>query len=288
MLPLRVMFRMNEKPTNRLWSWALGLLLSTAPAWAQATHEFGLSTAGTTFTGDVGAYGMTVPQRAAFGAYYRIQGHRHYAFRAVYQQGQLFADDAQSGLSERINRNSHFRSPFWEASAQVEIDYVPQRLRSSKGQTTLYLFGGAGIMGFNPQAQYHGVWTDLQPLGTEGQGTPLSNAATYARTAAILPVGMGVRYRLGELLTVGAEAGWRITSTDYLDDVSGLYVDSKALATYNGAAAAALSDPSLVVQNRAGLPRGTAETLDTYATAGIFVGIHLETFLERCASFLYQ
>jgi hypothetical protein len=99
---------------------------------------------------------------------------------------------------------------------------------------------------------------------------------------------MGVRYRLGDLLTVGAEAGWRITSTDYLDDVSGLYVDSKALATYNGAAAAALSDPSLVVQNRAGLPRGTAETLDTYATAGIFVGIHLETFLERCASFLYQ
>ena len=282
------MFRMNEKPTNRLWLWALGLLLSTATAWAQATHEFGLSTAGTTFTGDVGAYGLAVPQRAAFGAYYRIQGHRHYAFRAVYQQGQLFADDAKSGLSERINRNSHFRSPFWEASAQVEIDYVPQRLRSSKGQTTLYLFGGAGIMGFNPQAQYHGVWTDLQPLGTEGQGTPLSNTATYARTAAILPVGMGVRYRLGDLLTVGAEAGWRISSTDYLDDVSGLYVDSKALATYNGAAAAALSDPSLVVQNRAGRPRGNAQTQDTYATAGIFVGIHLETFLERCASFLYQ
>jgi hypothetical protein len=147
------MFRMNEKPTNRLWLWALGVLLSTAPAWAQATHEFGLSAAGTTFTGDVGAYGLTVPQRAAFGAYYRIQGHRHYAFRAVYQQGQLFADDAKSGLSERINRNSHFRSPFWEASAQVEIDYVPQRLRNSKGQTTLYLFGGAGIMGWEKRVR---------------------------------------------------------------------------------------------------------------------------------------
>jgi hypothetical protein len=224
----------------------------------------------------------------SFGAYYRVQAHPHYAFRAVYQQGQLYAHDANSAWTERQNRNSHFRSPFWEASAQVEIDYVPQRLRTSKGQTTLYLFGGAGIMGFNPQAQYHGVWTDLQPLGTEGQGTPLSNAAPYTRTAAILPVGMGVRYRLGDLLTVGAEAGWRITSTDYLDDVSGLYVDAKALATYNGSTAAALSDPSLVPSNRAGRPRGNPKTLDTYATGGIYVGLHLETFLERCASFLYQ
>jgi len=283
------MFKMNELTKNTAWAAVCVLLLSSPnPVWAQATHEFGLSAAGTTFTGDVGPYGLYAPQRMAFGAYYRVQAHPHYAFRAVYQQGQLYAHDANSALSERQNRNSHFRSPFWEASAQVEIDYVPQRLRTSKGQTTLYLFGGAGIMGFNPQAQYHGVWTDLQPLGTEGQGTPLSNAAPYARTAAILPVGMGVRYRLGDLLTVGAEAGWRITSTDYLDDVSGLYVDAKALATYNGAAAGALSDPSLIPSNRAGRPRGNPQTLDTYATGGIYVGLHLETFLERCASFLYQ
>ena len=40
-----------------------------------------------------------------------------------------------------------------------------------------------------------------------------------------IPFGLGVRFRVNEVIDIAVEYGFRYTFTDYLDDVSGNYVD---------------------------------------------------------------
>jgi len=69
------------------------------------------------------------------------------------------------------------------------------------------------------------------------------------------------------------EYGIRKTFTDYMDDVSGNYVDPDLLLAYNGSLAADLSDPSLgeSTLSHAGFNRGNSSTKDWYAFYGIMI-----------------
>jgi hypothetical protein len=47
----------------------------------------------------------------------------------------------------------------------------------------------------------------------------------YHKFQVAIPFGIGVRYRLNQIMDFSAEIGFRYTFTDYLDDVSRNYVD---------------------------------------------------------------
>ena len=51
----------------------------------------------------------------------------------------------------------------------------------------------------------------------------------YRLTEVAIPMGLGVKYRLTERFILGLDAGLRKTFTDYLDDVSGTYVNNDDL-----------------------------------------------------------
>lgn len=257
------------------------------PVWGQAVHELGAGVGGTFFLGDVGPYGVSAPKRMQYSGFYRYQTHPHYALRVNFAQGSFAASDNESGLPERQDRNMSFSTDFWEVSLRGEIFYLPQKMRSSSRQFSPYLYAGVGVMGFTPKGLYQGAWIPLQPLGTEGQGTLLNPDPLYSQQTVVLPLGMGVRLRASDLWTVGAEGGWSFTTSDYLDDVSGSYVSTAGLLALKGGAAAYFADPSLVVRDRTGLPRGNESTEDLTAHVQLYVALHLETFLERCADFLH-
>jgi hypothetical protein len=106
-------------------------------------------------------------------------------------------------------------------------------------------YGFIGVAGFlhNPQAlapaldlngqplPEAGQWVNLQSLGTEGQKSSLQEGdvnngiKTYKKFQAAIPFGIGVRFRLNEVLDLSAELGFRYLFTDYIDDVSQNYVD---------------------------------------------------------------
>jgi hypothetical protein len=44
----------------------------------------------------------------------------------------------------------------------------------------------------------------------------------------VIPYGLGARFMVSPLFNVSIEAGWRKTFTDYLDDVSTVYVDKSS------------------------------------------------------------
>ncbi|MEZ4825277.1 MAG: DUF6089 family protein [Bacteroidia bacterium] len=161
--------------------------------------------------------------------------------RLGFYRGYANATDASSNNLQRNRRNLSFRTPITEASFQVVFDFVPtDRNYAYRPPYTPYVFGGAAIFTYNPQAQLNGRWYDLQPMGTEGQFLPNPDGRypqPYALTQFAIPLGAGVRFAVSKNLDVELETGFRKTFTDYLDDVSGLYPDLEELRAQNPTAA---------------------------------------------------
>ncbi len=95
----------------------------------------------------------------------------------------------------------------------------------SKRDFRAYVTGGVAWFHHNPKGtDANGDWVKLQPLGTEGQGTT-GKAAKYKLSGIAFPLGAGASYTLNRTYRIGIELGWRTTFTDYLDDVSTVYVN---------------------------------------------------------------
>jgi len=247
--------------------------------------EFGLGGGGTNFIGDVGNYGFYAPQRWYAVGEFRHQFDEHYAIRASGSYGQIYANDAQSSLDYRNDRNYEFRSNIFEAAVMMEFNFLPYITGSKTKGHSSYLFGGIGLFTFNPQGKYNGDWVDLQPLSTEGQGTSLAQLTPYGRTGFSLPFGMGYRVSLGKDISMAFEVGFRTTSTDYLDDVSHKYVDPTLLAQEKGEVAGYFADRSLSSSDKTSTDRGNSLTNDWYVFTGIKFFFAITPKKERCKRF---
>ena len=209
------------------------------------------------------------PSIGIFGSYYfkDIIG-----LRGQLTIAHVAADDALANDAWRRQRNLSFRSDIYEAALLAEID-----LTGMWPSLWIHPYAYIGVAGFyfNPQAQYNGQWHDLQPLGTEGQGTSIyPNRQPYSRFEMAFPLGAGLRFDVGRNWQVGVEVMYRKTFTDYLDDVSMTYPDMQVLRAENGDLAAALSDRTGEVvpdasTRQMGDQRGNAQAMDTYLTGSI-------------------
>ncbi|MCU0444799.1 MAG: hypothetical protein MUE85_07755 [Microscillaceae bacterium] len=137
---------------------------------------------------------------------------------------------SNDGLAKyRYIRNAHFRNRITELAVVGIYDLKPNRgLYYRRRFVTPYVFAGIGLIYHNPQAktpaEFGANWVDLQPLRTEGQGKE-GNPRPYSRIQPVIPFGLGAKFRLTNRIDIGWELGIRLTFTDYLDDVSGTYVN---------------------------------------------------------------
>ncbi|GAB4402655.1 MAG: hypothetical protein OHK0053_26730 [Microscillaceae bacterium] len=183
--------------------------------------------------------------------------HPHFKARFGLMMGRLEGNDALSASPQdpsgiyRYARNLHFRNDLLEASLVGIYDFAQNRGRFYKRPFfTPYIFGGLALLHHNPKARVPdsylgpeasaGTWVALQPLRTEGQGLP-GQAAPYKRWQPVVPLGFGFRFKAADRIDIALEVGLRLTFTDYLDDVGGLYPN---LAELNGDLARMMSDPS--------------------------------------------
>jgi hypothetical protein len=187
-----------------------------------------------------------------------------YTLTASLMYGTLKGSDAKSADESdnengkfRHQRNLLFRNRLKELSIVASIDlFENQATYISRVAWTPYVFAGLAVFHHNPQSQVPatdvhgnpfpnaGEWVDLRPLGTEGQYADLKDGAVnkgikpYKNIQLSIPMGIGARFRLNEVLDLSAEVGFRYLFTDYIDDVSQNYVDLGAL---NGDVAKAMS-----------------------------------------------
>jgi hypothetical protein len=143
---------------------------------------------------------------------------------------------------------------------------------------------GIGYFHFNPQTMLNGNYVDLQPLHTEGQGFPeYPKVKNYKLNQFNFPFGVGARYDISPILNVRAEIVVRALGTDYLDDVSGKYIDPAVFANH-------LSGTQLtqaLLLNDRHIPgavystahpdgvRGNPKNNDTYLSFNVKVGLSL-------------
>jgi len=189
--------------------------------------------------------------RPAIGLHFSHRFGPRYALTGSFTYGTLKGSDNESadqGDSEnglyRYQRNLSFRNRIKELSVVASFDLFPNSATYiSRAQWTPYAFLGVSMLLHNPQAQAPatdlqgnplpeaGEWVDLQSLGTEGQRSQLqpgdanSGISQYKKLQIAIPMGLGVRFRLNEVMDFSVETGFRYLFTDYIDDVSRNYVD---------------------------------------------------------------
>jgi hypothetical protein len=187
------------------------------------------------------AIGLSFTHR--FGPFYSITGSFMYGTLKGADSESANADDVSNGVF-RYNRNLSFRNRIKELSVVATFDlFQNQSTYISRVKWTPYAFAGLALFLHNPKAQVPktdlngnpfsnaGEWVSLQSLGTEGQYADLEKTdinygiKKYHKLQVAIPFGIGVRYRLNQVMDISAEIGYRYTFTDYLDDVSKNYVD---------------------------------------------------------------
>jgi len=181
-------------------------------------------------------------------------------YRLALDWGTITGDDFVSAdpfndvAKYRYIRNIHFRNRIIGLSFQARIDLFTNRgTYLSRPAINPYLFGGLSVFYHDPRAiapefdqlgntiPEAGKWVALQPLGTEGQYSDAYDVKPYSKIQLAVPVGIGCSWKLNDNFDLSLEIGYRVLFFDYIDDVSGDYVD---LGIFNNPLARALSDRS--------------------------------------------
>ncbi|MCK5370965.1 MAG: hypothetical protein KAQ62_20525 [Cyclobacteriaceae bacterium] len=172
------------------------------------------------------------------------------SLKAELLYGRLTGDDFTSAdpndpeAISRYVRNLSFRNDILDFSVMSQFyifkNYLDFRQRKF---FNIYLNGGISIFYHNPKGKVpdfkisgerypnSGEWVVLRPLGTEGQFSEFYDNKPYSKIQFSIPFGGGFNFRLTDRLDFSFEVNYRILLTDYIDDVSGKYVDLGALGS---------------------------------------------------------
>ena len=153
--------------------------------------------------------------------------HPRVFWRASVNYGRIKGDDNVSGTSGaaayRRTRGLNFRNDIFEVKGDFIFELFENRGNYTKRPDyNVYAFIGLAFFYHNPYTYYNGEWIRTQPLHTEGK--------SYSSFQAAIPFGLGFKYKLSKQWDLAFEIGWRMTSTDYLDDVSTKYAGPQYLS----------------------------------------------------------
>ena len=263
------------------------------PVTAQRVSEVGPFAGVSYYLGDLNLNKHFFFSKPAGGLVHRYILNSHFAIKNSFLYGTVYADDSKSNNPTQVNRNLHFKSSILDISTVIEFNFLPfdgpegesVRAGSDKYYFTPYVFTGISLFSFNPQANYNGIWFDLQPLGTEGQGTiAYLNKKKYSLTQLSIPIGAGIKYDISKKVNFAFEWGIRKTFTDYIDDVSTTYANPVAISTEKGLVASRLSDQSLDLDTKygnVGRQRGNSKNNDFYSFAGAMLTFKLSNKYQK-------
>ncbi len=252
--------------------------------------EYGVSAGASQYFGDLNDnYGFKFI-RPAVGAFMRIHLNPFIAMRIGAAATRVGYDDKLSSNYYNRKRNLNFESDIVEATFQAEFNFFRFFTGEEHSRFTPYLTGGIGGFYYNPFTTYQGSKYFLRPLGTEGQNLQNYGDRHYDKLGVCFPVGIGFKYWLRPGLNFGMEIADRLTTTDYIDDVSKTYVGVENFPSnpVHPDPAAILQDRSVELEGaplgRVGKQRGNSATKDQYMMVLFQLSFQLKTY--KCPSYL--
>jgi len=231
------------------------------------------------YSGDLQAKAYTFDQSFfAFGAGAQYDITRNFSAISNIYIMKVGASD-QYNNSNLVFRNLSFQSNIIEWNLVGEYSFMD----ITQKKFSPFIFGGIAVFHFNPYAyDTTGQKVYLRPLSTEGEGLPqYPGQKPYSLTQFAIPFGGGIKFRVSENVVLAYEVGFRKTFTDYIDDVSTIYVDKTILQNAKGPLAVEMAyranelkggDPNYPP---AGTERGGPKYKDMYYYTGIRVSIAL-------------
>lgn len=203
---------------------------------AQYNHEFGGSVGSSNYLGDIGGelqQGRQISpldlkikaQRFTTNAYYRYKLNKDISLRGSLVYTRLYGNDTLTSNPDRRARNLSFKTDVIELLPTVEFNFfqltrmtpmiLDTNIRIKRRDFRAFVFTGVGVIYFNPRAELLGKTYNLRPLRTEG--------VSYSPFTWVVPIGFGLSYTINKKWRFGVDMSYRITGTDWLDDVSGNY-----------------------------------------------------------------
>lgn len=252
----------------------------------QAKGEIGVSGGVASYFGDLNPNATLTPFSLTAGGYYQQYINNYVGFRVSANYIRLHATDADNKNIAYKNRNLNFTNDMAEISLTGNFNFFSYAPGFSGHNFTPYVALGIGAVYTNPYTFYNGKKVFLRPLGTEGQNsTTTHDGKKYGNIAMVFPLSVGVKQALSEKVNLFAEAGYRFTTTDYLDDVSSTYAGQEAFipGNYKGAAtqaalAGSLQDRSIgQTMGTKGWQRGNSLVKDSYLLFQIGVSYNFGT-----------
>ena len=154
------------------------------------------------------------------------------------------ADSLSTEDTWRVNRRGlSFFAQNIDANVVAQVDLTRYKFRLSnqagtRARITTYAIAGVGLTTNNPYVRYTDSTTDrlfnLRKVRTEG--------VKYSPVVLTIPMGIGVQLQFeGVPVVFGIEGSYRLSFTDYLDDVGGYYADP---ASFDNDIQRYLADPT--------------------------------------------
>lgn len=165
------------------------------------TYEVGLFAGGANNIGDIGRMTYIAPSGPAFGALFKWNKSKRYAWRGHVIYGSFTADDAKSNMRSRVQRNLRMEQSVMEFSAGLEFNFVEYNLHKLGPAFTPYLYTGLTYFRYDYNYFDAGRLIDLN-----------QRDGSFA-----IPMTAGAKLRLNQFLVIGGEIGARYTFTDNLD-----------------------------------------------------------------------
>ena len=255
-----------------------------ATAQYKENTEVGLIGGVSYYLGDLNTTHFFQPSPAA-GFVVRKNIDKRFSYKAEALSLPLQSDERDSKDTIASDRGLHFRSSVFELSGQLEFNFLPYESGNPLYTWTPFVYTGVSIFLHNPQAENtNGEWIDLQPLGTEGQGTTLfPDRKNYSLIQFAIPMGGGVKIAVNESFNIILEYGARKTFTDYLDDVSTTFVgpnQSGGWPIEMNQEAIEMSDP--LTTHSKDIQRGDSNKKDWYSFVGVTLSWKLNNNTNDC------
>ena len=170
--------------------------------------------------------------RPAFGVSLRYKIDPLYAVSLHVSYGKGYGDDGEVGVDDHCTGRA-FKTPIYELHTRFEYFLISEDQSGLKSAAmfnrrgminnyrtiSAYTFLGIGGMYMQPDfISREGINYDesLDPSFRYYQ-TIDAPSTSYSNFNLVVPVGLGARYILNDQWIMGAEVGWRWTSTDFID-----------------------------------------------------------------------
>lgn len=245
----------------------------------QPQAEVGLGIGTAHYFGDLNPEGSLSQLNYSAGLFYQRYLGNYIGARVSAQYIHLAASDKDNKSAAYHNRGLDFTNNVLELTVMGSFNFFRYAPGTSGHSFTPYVGLGIGGIYTNPFTHNdQGEKVSLRKLGTEGQySSTVHDGQKYGSFAMVFPLSVGVKQAISAKVNIFAEATYRFTRSDYLDDVSSTYAGVTAFDPVNYKGGAGQAANALLLQDRnldgtprkAGWQRGNSLASDRYLTLQI-------------------